>query len=250
MNPVTRPIIIVSKSEPDEACPRLSSFGLNAMSGEAGTDYVWYPHGKVFGIERKTVSNLLGSLKDRQLVQQAHRGVRDYDRYFVLIEGDTRQGLTGKYEFHSPKHPEADRDGWVESGWLYDAIDGMLLDLNLLGVFILHCSMFEYARKIAQVVNSTTAETKRFIREQQRPSLPATAALGGEMYTNALWSLCALDGCGPKVAEALLQHYGTLAKAVAAMAKEKHNTVYTVKLEKRKIGKPLALRLKVAVTEV
>ena len=241
------PIIIVSKSEPEEACPRLSSFGLNAVPGEAGTDYVWYPHGKVFGIERKTVSNLLGSLKDRQLVAQAHRGVKDYDRYFVLIEGETRQGRTGKFEFHSPRHPEASRDGWVESGWLYEAIDGMLLDLNLLGVFILHCSMFEYARKIAQVVNSTTAESKKFIREQQRPLLPATAALGGKMYKNAVWALCALDGTGPKVAEALLQHYGTLAKSIAAMSAGK---VSTVKLEKRKIGKSLAKRLQVAVTEV
>ena len=241
------PIVIVSKSEPDEACPRLSAFGLNAIPGEAGTDYVWYPHGKVFGIERKTVSNLLGSLKDRQLVQQAHRGVKDYDRYFVLIEGETRQGRTGRFEFHSPRHPEAGRDGWVESGWLYDAIDGMLLELNLLGVFILHCSMFEYARKIAQVVNSTTAENKSFIREQQRPLLPPTAALGGEMYKNAVWALCALDGCGPKVAEALIVNYKTLMKAVTAMG---HGSTAHVKLGKRTIGKALAKRLQTAVTEV
>ena len=118
----------------------------------------------------------------------------------------------------------------------------MLLDLNLLGVFILHCPMFEYARKIAQVVNSTTAESKKFIREQQRPPLPATAALGGEMYKNAVWALCALDGCGPKVAEALRNHYGPLNKVIAAMAK---GTVWQVKLDSgRKIGKPLAQRLK------
>ena len=243
----TKPIIIVSKSEPEEACPRLSSYGLNAIPGEAGTDYVWYPHGKVFGIERKTVSNLLGSLKDRQLVAQAHHGVKEYDRYFVLIEGDTRQGRTGRYEFHSPKHPEADRDGWVESGWLYEAIDGMLLDLNLLGVFILHCPMFEYARRISQVVNSTMAESKKFIREQQRPALPATAALGGEMYKNSLWALMALDGCGPKVAEALRNHYGSFAKTIAAIAK---GSVSGVKMDNRKIGKLLAKRLQVAVTEV
>ena len=243
------PMVIVSKSEPDEACPRLSSYGLNAIPGEAGTDYVWYPHGKVFGIERKTVSNLLGSLKDRQLVQQAHRGVAEFDRYFVLIEGDTRQGRGGKYEFHSPRHPEADRDGWVESGWVYDAIDGMLLDLNLLGVFILHCPMFEYARKIAQVVNSTHAETKKFIREQQRPDLPATAALGGEMYKNSLWALCALDGCGPKVAEALLSEYKSLAVVIESLD-HYSKSVAKVKLGKRTIGKALAERLHAAVTEV
>ncbi len=177
---MSNPIIIVSKSEPEEACPRLSAFGLNAQPGEAGTDYVWYPHSKVFGIERKTVTNLLGSLKDRQLVSQAHRGVREFDRYFVLIEGDYRVGKTGAFEFHSPRHPEADMTGWVESGWRYDAIDMMMLDLSLLGVFIIQCPMFEYARKISQVVNSTCAVSKKFIREQMRPELPATAALGGE----------------------------------------------------------------------
>ena len=91
------------------------------------------------------------------------------------------------------------------------------------------------------------AESKKFIREQQRPPLPATAALGGEMYKNAVWALCALDGCGPKVAEALLQHYGTLAKVISAIAAGK---VAGVKLEKKKIGKLLAQRLHVAVTEV
>ncbi len=244
MKTLAPPIVVVSKSEPEEACPRLSTFGLNAISGEAGTDYVWYPHGKVFGIERKTVTNLLGSLKDRQLVSQAHRGVIEFDRYFLLIEGNYRMGPTGAFEFHSPKHPESDMVGWVESGWRYDAIDGMLLDLNLLGVFILQCPMFEYARKISQVVNSTCAESKKFIREQMRPQLPATAALGGELYSDALWALCALDGCGPKVAEALLGHYQTFAKTVAALSK---GSVESVKLEKRKIGKVLAKRLQAAV---
>lgn len=239
-----QPLVIVSKSEPEDADARLGSYGLNAVRGEAGTDYVWYPHTKTFGIERKTVTNLLQSLKDRQLVEQAHRGVKAFDRYFLLIEGQYREGKTGQFEFYTPRHPEAGTDGWVTSGWRYDAIEGMLLELNLLGVFILTCPLYEYPRKIAGVVNNTSAPEKQFIREQMRPILPPEAAMGGELYTDALWALCALDGCGPKIAEALLHEYGTLAEVVLMLSVGNGTTV---KVGNKRVGKKTIQRLQDAV---
>lgn len=242
-----KPMVIVSKSEPDDAIDRLIAYGLNAIYGEAGTDYVWYPHGRQYGIERKTVTNLLQSLKDRQLVQQAHRGVEQFDRYFILIEGDYREGSTGAFEFHSPRHPESDVQGWVTSGWRWDAIEGMLLDLSLLGAFYVRCKMFDYARKVSMVVNSTSASHKAFIRERERPQLPPSAALGGELYSDAIWALCALDGCGPKVAEALMAEYGSLAKAIEAIADGRIGDVKTRGEKPRKLGPMLAKKLQAAV---
>ncbi len=249
--PEDKPLVIVSKSEPPESCARLGTYGLNAIPGEAGTDYVWYPHGMKFGIERKTVTNLLGSLKDRQLVEQAHRGVKDFDKFFVLIEGEYRSSTTGQFEFYGPRHPEA-VNGWVVSGWRYDAIDGMLLDLALLGCVIVHSASFQYDRKIAAIVGNTSAATHKFIRERQRPDLPATAALRGELYSDALWSLMALPGCGPEVAQALIAEYKNLAGVIGALSTaitDQPGLPDTVLVNGKKLGKKRADRLREAVTK-
>lgn len=213
-----RPLVIVSKSEPEDACARLQSYGLNAIPGEAGTDYVWFPHTLRFGIERKTVTNLLGSLKDRQLVEQAQRGIREFDRYFLLIEGEMRRDARGQLQFYAPRHPEADGMGWVTSGWRWDSVDGMLLDFSMLGVIVTHAPSFGYDRKIAAIVGNTCAESHKFIRERQRPTLPAENILRGDLYNDAVWALCALPGIGPEVAEAIIAEYGTLANAIDQMA--------------------------------
>lgn len=249
-----KPTIIVSRSEPDDICARLTVLGLNAVRGEPGTDYVWFPHGLKFGIERKTVTNLLGSLKDRQLVEQAHRGVKDFDRYFILIEGEYRQNATGGFEFYSPRHPEA-KNGWVTSGWRYDAIDGMLLDLSLLGCIVVHCASFQHDRKIAAIVSNTSADNHKFIRERQRPDLPPSALLGGELYSDALWALMALPGCGPEVAQALIGQYGSLASVVDNLTfVGEHAAPGVIRPEfvavnGKKLGKKRADRLREAVTQ-
>jgi ERCC4-type nuclease len=244
-----KPLIIVSKSEPEDATAKLAVYGLNAVSGEPGSDYVWFPHGLKFAIERKTTTNLLQSLKDRQLVEQAQRGTKEFDRYFLLIEGDYRRAPSGKLQFFYPKHPEA-QNGWVESGWAYDAVDGMLFDLGLLGVQVIRCDLFDYARRIAAAVLNTSSESHGFLRERQRPTLPIAAAMGGELYSDAIWSLCALPGCGPEVAQAILTEYGTLFEAVGALGGGMVRTKPAdLKVNGRKLGEKRAARLREAVNQ-
>jgi ERCC4-type nuclease len=249
-----KPLVIVSKSEPDDATAKLAVYGLNAVGGEPGSDYVWFPHQLKFAIERKTVTNLLQSLKDRQLVEQAQRGTKEFDRYFLLIEGDYRRAPSGKFQFFYPRHPEA-RDGWVESGWAFDAVDGMLFDLGLLGVQVIRCDLFDSARRIAAAVLNTSSESHNFLRERQRPDLPIAAQMGGELYSDAIWALCALPGCGPEVATALLHEYGTLYEVIdmlgqGLMAVRTPKTpVADVKVNGRKLGQKRADRLHEAVTK-
>lgn len=249
-----KPTVIVSRSEPEDACARLQTLGLNAVPGEAGTDYVWFPHSLKFGIERKTVSNLLGSLKDRQLAEQAQRGIRAFDRYFLLIEGEMRSDPRGQLQWHSPRHPEADAGGWVTSGWRFDAVDGMLLDLALLGCIIVRAPMFGYDRKVAAIVANTCAPSHKFIRERQRPELPADAILYGDSYGDAVWALCALPGCGPEMAAALLGFYGSLGGVIQALSDWTNSPVplgvvppESVQVNGKKIGAKRAARLHDAV---
>jgi hypothetical protein len=248
-----RPLVIVSKSEPEDAPPRLTTLGLNAVSGEGGSDYVWYPHTKTFAIERKTITNFLQSLKDRQLVEQAQKGTRLFDRYFLLIEGDFREEADGHLAFHAPKHPEAGVDGWVYSGWLYASVEGMLVELALLGVTTLRCRMFQYDRRVAGVVlNTSRIDHQGFIRERMRPMLPPDMAFASKLYTDAVWALCALDGCGPKVATALLNEYKSLDEVIMHLSgrvKVKGIRPASVRLSTgKRIGKALEERLRRAVT--
>jgi ERCC4-type nuclease len=244
MTDIGRHLVIVSPSEPEEMIARLNTYGLNAVSGEAGTDYVWFVHTLRFGIERKTITNLLQSLRDRQLVEQAHRGVSMFDHYILLIEGEYRQATTGRLEYHYPNHPEADASGWVQSGWQYEAVDGMLFELGLLGVHIVRCKLYDAARKIASIVGNTADTHRRFIRERQRPELPVSTVLGGELYSDVLWSLCALPGIGPETASALLDTYGTLIATIEAIA---DGSAESVSVNGRKLGSRLR-KARAAVT--
>ncbi len=217
------PTVIVSKSEPKEHVPKLCAFGLNAVEGEAGTDYVWYPHGQQWGIERKTVSNLLGSLSDRQLVEQTHRGAAQFDTYIIFIEGDYRRLANGRLSYYSPSDPRRGLDGWVESKWEYASVVGMLFALQFVGdkrnILVYHWPvLYDAPTAIANIVHHTSAPEAAgsFTRERQRPDLPATAALGGKLYSDAMWALMALPGVGAEVAEALIAKYGTLFEAIRA----------------------------------
>jgi ERCC4-type nuclease len=246
---VSEPItIVVSKSEPADACERLNSFaGINAVSGEVGTDYVWFPQKMKVGVERKTVSNLLGSLKDRQLSEQVGRGLASFDYYIILIEGEYREATDGFFEYHNPREPRADASGWAKTKWRYDAVTGMLFDFQLLGTRIVQCKMFDYARKIAMLASVTSAENHAFMRERQRPDLPPQVALGGKRYEDAIWALCALDACGPEIAQALLAHFGTLHAVVVAIASK--SGVGNVLVKGKKIGTKRGDRMREAVLE-
>lgn len=239
--------VIVSKSEPADACDRLASFGINAVPGEIGSDYVWFPQRMKCAVERKTVSNLLQSLADRQLVEQTHRGVKVFDFYIILIEGEMSETPDGFLGYYAPRDPRAEPNGMVKSKWRWEAVQGMILDLQLLGAMVVQCKSFEYARKVAMLAATTSASHHSFMSERQRPDLPASAALGGQLYSDVVWALCALPGCGPEIAMALLAHYGKLSDAIAGIASA--TGCSTVKVKGKSIGTKRADKLREAVNE-
>ncbi len=238
-----KPLVIVSKSEPKEAVPKLCALGLNAVSGEAGSDYVWYPQGQQWAIERKTVNNLLGSLSDRQLVEQTHRGSEQFDRYIILIEGEYHRNARGLLEY-----------GDFESKWQYASVFGMLFALTMIGTNVSVVNwpvMYDSPYAIANIVAASSNARTGFASERQRPDLPPTAALGGKLYGDALWSLCALPGCGPEVAAALLAEYGTLFEVVGMLGggtvSGGHPLPADVKVNGKRIGEKRVARLRDAV---
>ncbi|KKN82274.1 hypothetical protein LCGC14_0310870 [marine sediment metagenome] len=211
------PLVIVDDREPSNAVDRLQAYGLQAISGrlEAG-DYTFYPHGLTAIIERKTISNLLQSLSDKQMVAQAHRMVDIGDISFLLREGAFRRSPGGAVEYYSPKDPRQ-VDSWVLSGWSWDSFQGMMLDLQLMGIRITDCPVLgEYPSEVARLVINLSKDEHRWIRERQRPDVTVI----DPQYKNALWSLSAFTGIGPGTAEALLSSLGSIKAISDADVKE------------------------------
>lgn len=198
-----------------------------------------------------TVSNLLGSLADRQLVEQTHRGAKQFDRYIILIEGAYTRKANGKLAYQSPGDPRSTADGWVESKWDYASVAGILFALQLVGdkrnILVHHWPvMYDAPTAIASIVQQTSSDDgARFTRERQRPDLPAIAVLGGELYSDALWALMALPGVGAEVAEALLKQHGSLYNVVLNAVS---NDFANVKVNGKRLGDKRAEKITTAIT--
>ena len=197
------PSVIVDDREPPRIAERLAALGLTVATSrlEAG-DYQFFPHGLNVLIERKTISDLLGSLSDRRIVAQAHRMVASANLCILLREGAFRKGPTQMVEYYQPRHPEADGTGWVRTGWAWASFQGMMFDLKLMGLLVWDTyDLGEAANDIAIIVESLHKDEHRWIRERERPDI----ITADKQYRNAVWALCAFDGIGPKVATALLK---------------------------------------------
>ena len=233
-------IVIVDEREPVDADSRLREFGLEAHRAylDAG-DYAFYPHGLVVLIERKTISDLLGSLSSRRMVEQARRMVSQADRSFILREGEFRRLPSGHVGYWSPTDPRA-RDNWVESGWSWDSFTGMMIDLQLLGIDFIDCPVWgSYAAEIARVVTNVSKDDHKWLRERGRPEVSTIDST----YRDSVWSLCAHTGIGPEYAQGLLAELGTEYNVVRK-AVEEPDELAKVKIGRASLGTKRANRLR------
>lgn len=195
--------VVVDDREPDWIAKQLESLGLTVGRTrlDAG-DYAFYPHGLRVGIERKTMSNLLGSLSSHQLVGQAHKMVTAYDISVLQRVGSWRRGIRGSVEYVDPRDPRADDSGWVRTEWAWSSFNGMMRDLSLMGIHIWDCPVQGgEAEDIASIVASLSQEEHRWLRSRQRPAV----LTNDTQHRNVVWALCAFDGIGPETATNLLR---------------------------------------------
>lgn len=240
-------VVLVDDREPEAAIPRLKELGIAAVTSHMKSgDYAFYPHGLSVGIERKTISNLLGSMKTRQIVTQCHRMVAEYDMSWLLREGRFRRHGTGQVEYLEPRHPKADDDGWVMSGWGWDAFNGMMLDLQLMGIKMIDCPMKgQYPMEIARLAINMSKTDHKWIRERERPDVVTIDS----QYKDAVWSLCAFGGIGPETAEGLLSSLGTVLRVIV-FAADNPDGLAEIKLRSgKRLGKKKAQKLHEEVTK-
>ena len=236
--PVT---VIADDRDPEYIANQLSSYSLAVTRGrlQAG-DYCFFPHQLTVLIERKTIPDLLGSLSDNRMVDQAHKLIASANTAILLREGELRRDIS-QVSYRDPKHPEADKDGWVRTGWSWDSFQGMMLDIQLMGILIYDAvPMGSAAYEIARIVQSLSKDEHKWIRQRQRPDIVTI----DPQYRDPVWSLCAFSGVGPETAEGILRAYRTWAKASEAIA-YKPEEVAEVRVNGRRIGK-LATKLSAA----
>ncbi|KKN55486.1 hypothetical protein LCGC14_0581610 [marine sediment metagenome] len=203
----TAPLIIVDDREPEHMAVSLQSYGLQAVVSRLQYgDYAFFAHGLTVLIELSTVSDLLGKLTSKRLVAQAHGLANTGDIAFIMVRGRYTEDA-GQVAYQAPKHPQADSNGWVRSGWNWDSFQAIKADVMLLGIDFIDCpNAGDAAREIARLAVNLSKSEHKWLRQRTRPEV---LTLDGE-YKNAVWSLCAFDGIGPETATAMLEEYGSV----------------------------------------
>lgn len=102
---------------------------------DAGDYWVATEDNQLLIIERKTPEDLLGSIKDGRLFEQCHRMKTQSKWCYVVITNVIYSGSDGKAwangkRLGGPK---------PNDGWNYNSVDGTLLTIQELGVFVVHC---------------------------------------------------------------------------------------------------------------
>ena len=149
-----------------------------------------------YAVERKTVRDFVNSLYSGRLFDQAHRIGEAYDAVFLLVEGDLW------HELGRARNPRS----------LWGALISSVLDFGLNIFFAPN------VKQTAQFV-FTLAKGGRHIGSEGPPLIvrkPKTI----DVRRIQLSILSSMPGVGPRMAERLLEHFGSLRSVFAASATE------------------------------
>lgn len=177
------------------------TFGGISVSHEildAGDFWVVTDDNKMLCIERKTPNDFLNTLKEERLFVQMS-GLQELRKQgywpYLMITGEFRRGTNGKVV--------TDRD----TGWLWSAVEGALLTIQEMGIFIVHC------------MGDTDLEAailRLADRERDEKMILPPARLGKVLGLQAGF-LCGLPGIGPEKVGEILDYCGTAAWALVAL---------------------------------
>jgi ERCC4-type nuclease len=143
-------------------------------------------------VERKTPADLLASIADGRLFDQAARMAALSAWVYVVITGELRPTPNGRVI----------ADG-RETGWSFDAVQGALLTVQELGVKVVYC---RHDLDFAACLERLAA--------RDRGPVPVKPARTANLLSPAVEALIALPLVGPDRAMALLDHFGTAGSAL------------------------------------
>lgn len=186
---------IIDSREP-QSILNLKFGGVPTMRLQLETGDLWAStdDGEMLVIERKSPSDLLGSIKDGRLFNQC-AAMREKSKWaYVIVTGALAHTLDG--------HVITDNR---TTGWRYDDVQGALLTVQELGVSLIHCqSDSHYEQTVMRLAKRDRKTTK--------PIEPRTQA---HILTDAEKILMSLPGIGLERAGLLLGEFETAAHALA-----------------------------------
>lgn len=160
---------------------------------DAGDLWASCADGELLVIERKTTSDLLGSISDGRLFQQAHK-MRERSQWSYLV-------VTG---YLQPTHDGKTFVAGKATGWDWNSVQGALLDVQETGVQIVYC---EHDNGYEATVQRL-AKRSRGGRVLMNTARPARVMTAGETI------LTGLPGIGLERAQMILEEFQTPAQAI------------------------------------
>lgn len=150
-----------------------------------------------FAVERKSVRDFISSLYSGRLFDQAHRIGQSYETIFLIVEGDLWD------EIGSARNPRS----------LWGALISVVLDFGLNTFFA------PDSKQTAQFL-FTLGKGGRHRRGSNGPPLIVRKPRSADLKRIQVSVLSSLPGVGPRMAEQLLAHFGSLRKVLAASVTE------------------------------
>jgi ERCC4-type nuclease len=161
---------------------------------ECGDLWASCTDGELLVIERKTTSDLLGSIADNRIFQQALR-MRERSQWAYLV-------VTG---YLQPTHDGKTFVGGKATGWDWNAVQGALLDIQETGVQVLYC----------EHDNGFEAAVQRLAKRDRRGRVLNNTARPARVMTAGETLLTALPGIGLERAQDALKEFDRPAQALA-----------------------------------
>ncbi len=153
-----------------------------------------------YAVERKSVRDFIGSLFDGRVFDQAYRLGKSYEKVLLIVEGDINEKV-GKL-----KNPR----------WFWGGVASALLDYDM------KCFFTPDTKQTAQLIQTLgqRAEKERRKGERSAPPLIVRKPRSGELDRVQVSIVSSLPGVGPKLAEKLLVHFGTVRRVFEASTTE------------------------------
>lgn len=167
----------------------LVDLGVPATTGTIDTDYLWAVGAEIYVGERKTPTDLIASVNDGRLREQAEVMAGHYG--FILLDGVPLGSV-----------------GFQDHAWTWDAFDNLCASLQEQGI-VIYRTVGHLAERLASIWHRSARLDKNSWR---RVALPQTAAeYADKDYYNLVRAYMALlhgYGCGEQRANDLAKAFG------------------------------------------
>lgn len=191
--------IIIDQREPDHIKNlKFANTQAAITMLDCGDVWVATEDNQLLIIERKEPSDLLGSIKDGRLFEQCHRMRQQSQWCYVVITGNLYPGPDGKVWC-----------GQRATGWNYDAVEGALLTVQEMGVFVIHCkSDLDFGPTVERLAS------------RSRGVLSIGCARPSNVLNAGETMLTALPGVGYEKVKKLMDYHKTPAEALCFLTWE------------------------------